>query len=234
MDAVRAGPFGQLFRPDNFVFGQSGAGNNWAKGHYTEGAELVDQVLDVVRREAEGCDCLQGFQITHSLGGGTGAGMGTLLISKIREEFPDRMMATFSVVPSPKVSDTVVEPYNATLSVHQLVENSDETFCIDNEVGQCCALQIFYGLTRHFRRSTTSACAPSSSPTHLTAISTTLSPRSCLVSPPVYVSPGNSTPIFANWLSTWCHFPGFISLWLASHLSLAAVLTNSVLSLYLN
>ncbi|MCJ1223549.1 Tubulin beta chain (Beta tubulin) [Toensbergia leucococca] len=133
MEAVRAGPFGELFRPDNFVYGQSGAGNNWAKGHYTEGAELVDQVLDVVRREAEGCDCLQGFQITHSLGGGTGAGMGTLLISKIREEFPDRMMATFSVVPSPKVSDTVVEPYNATLSVHQLVENSDETFCIDNE-----------------------------------------------------------------------------------------------------
>ncbi|WAR54717.1 hypothetical protein PtB15_4B334 [Puccinia triticina] len=133
MDSVRSGAFGSLFRPDNFVFGQSGAGNNWAKGHYTEGAELVDSVLDVVRKEAEGCDCLQGFQITHSLGGGTGAGMGTLLISKIREEFPDRMMATFSVVPSPKVSDTVVEPYNATLSVHQLVENSDETFCIDNE-----------------------------------------------------------------------------------------------------
>ena len=27
----RSGPYGQLFRPDNFVFGQSGAGNNWAK-----------------------------------------------------------------------------------------------------------------------------------------------------------------------------------------------------------
>lgn len=59
MDSVRSGPYGQLFRPDNFVFGQSGAGNNWAKGHYTEGAELVDAVLDVVRKEAEGCDCLQ-------------------------------------------------------------------------------------------------------------------------------------------------------------------------------
>ncbi|KAM3863178.1 tubulin beta-4B chain isoform 2-T2 [Diretmus argenteus] len=46
MDSVRSGPFGQIFRPDNFVFGQSGAGNNWAKGHYTEGAELVDSVLD--------------------------------------------------------------------------------------------------------------------------------------------------------------------------------------------
>ena len=104
MDSVRSGPFGQLFRPDNFVFGQSGAGNNWAKGHYTEGAELVDSVLDVVRKEAENCDCLQGFQMTHSLGGGTGSGMGTLLISKIREEYPDRIMNTFSVVPSPKVS----------------------------------------------------------------------------------------------------------------------------------
>ncbi|XP_045852914.1 tubulin beta chain-like isoform X4 [Meles meles] len=51
MDSVRSGPFGQIFRPDNFVFGQSGAGNNWAKGHYTEGAELVDSVLDVVRKE---------------------------------------------------------------------------------------------------------------------------------------------------------------------------------------
>ncbi|KAF7346172.1 Tubulin beta chain [Mycena sanguinolenta] len=114
-------------------YNENGAGNNWAKGHYTEGAELVDSVLDVVRKEAEGTDSLQGFQITHSLGGGTGSGMGTLLISKIREEYPDRMMCTYSVVPSPKVSDTVVEPYNATLSVHQLVENSDETFCIDNE-----------------------------------------------------------------------------------------------------
>ncbi|XP_055126104.1 tubulin beta-8 chain isoform X10 [Symphalangus syndactylus] len=96
MDSVRSGLFGQIFRPDNFIFGQCGAGNNWAKGHYTEGAELMESVMDVVRKEAESCDCLQGFQLTHSL-------------------------------------DTVVEPYNATLSVHQLIENADETFCIDNE-----------------------------------------------------------------------------------------------------
>ena len=63
MDSVRSGPYGQIFRPDNFTFGQTGAGNNWAKGHYTEGAELIDSVLDVVRKEAESCDCLQGFQV---------------------------------------------------------------------------------------------------------------------------------------------------------------------------
>ncbi|GFP82446.1 tubulin beta-1 chain [Phtheirospermum japonicum] len=61
MDSVRSGPFGQIFRPDNFMFGQSGTGNNWAKGHYTKGAELIDSVLDVVRKEAENCDCLQGL-----------------------------------------------------------------------------------------------------------------------------------------------------------------------------
>jgi len=59
--------------------------------------------------------------------------MGTLLISKIREEYPDRMINCFSVYPSPKVSDTVVEPYNAVLSTNQLLENVDEVCVIDNE-----------------------------------------------------------------------------------------------------
>ena len=66
MDSVRSGPYGLIFRPDNFVFGQTGAGNNWAKGHYTEGAELIDSVLDVVRKEAESCDCLQGLLTLQS------------------------------------------------------------------------------------------------------------------------------------------------------------------------
>jgi len=66
IDSVRAGPFGKLFRPDNFIFGQAGTNYNWAKGHYKEGAELTDSVMDVIRKEAEGCDSLQGFQIINS------------------------------------------------------------------------------------------------------------------------------------------------------------------------
>ena len=133
MDVIRAMDVGRMFKPDNFVYGANGAGNNWAKGHYTEGAELVDQAMDVIRREAESCDCLQGFQLTHSLGGGTGSGMGTLLLSKIKEEFPDRMIMTYSVFPSSNASDTVTEPYNTTLSVNQLLENVDEVVVLDNE-----------------------------------------------------------------------------------------------------
>ncbi|XP_049887880.1 tubulin beta chain-like [Pectinophora gossypiella] len=133
LDSLRSGPYGTLFRPDNTVCGYSGAGNNWAKGHFTEGADILETVLDVVRKEAEGCDCLQGFQLVHSIGGGTGSGLGTLLLANLREEYPDRILVSFSIVPSPKVSDTVVEPYNATLSINQLIENSDHTYCIDNE-----------------------------------------------------------------------------------------------------
>lgn len=162
LDAVRAGPIGRMFRPDNFIFGQTGAGNNWAKGHYTEGnlklrqpdfpyflvinctkfskiallfsgREILDEILDCVRKEAEPCDCLQGFQILHSLGGGTGSGTGTLIIQMIKEIYPDSVAQSYSVVPSPKVSDIVVEPYNATLSVNSLIECADQTFLIDNE-----------------------------------------------------------------------------------------------------
>jgi len=133
IDSIKSGPLGNMFHPANMIAGSAGAGNNWAKGHYTEGAEMVDEVLDRMRKEAEYCDCLQGFQLMHSLGGGTGSGMGTLLLLKIRDSFPDRVSSTYTVFPSPSVSETVVEPYNATLASHVLLENTDTSFILDNE-----------------------------------------------------------------------------------------------------
>lgn len=127
------GPLRQLIAPSSFIHGINGASNNWARGHYTEGAELIGDVMERLHKQIEGCDRLQGFQVCHSIGGGTGSGLGTLLVSKIREEWPDTITATFSVVPSPKVSDTVVEPYNALLATHHLIENADECFLLDNE-----------------------------------------------------------------------------------------------------
>lgn len=84
LELVQGSAIGSVFRPDSFITGQSGAGNNWAKGYYTEGAELIEQIMDGVRHEAERCDSLQGFQLTHSLGGGTGSGLGSLILSKVK------------------------------------------------------------------------------------------------------------------------------------------------------
>lgn len=107
LDNVRSGASGDLFRPDNFVFGAAGAGNNWARGHYTDGAELTEMIMEIVRKESEACECIQGFQFVHSMGGGTGSGLGTLLMGKIREEYPDRIICPFVTYPSPKVRDGV-------------------------------------------------------------------------------------------------------------------------------
>lgn len=132
VEAVGAGPCGKLFKSDNFVFGQIGSENNWAKG-YTEGAGLIDAVLDVIRQEAEECTNLQGFILIHSIGGGTGSGMGSLLLYKLREEYREKVITTFSIFPSLKLSDTVVEPYNAVLSIKALTDLADLVFCLDNE-----------------------------------------------------------------------------------------------------
>ncbi|ESN91946.1 hypothetical protein HELRODRAFT_181869 [Helobdella robusta] len=140
IDTIRASALGNMFKPENLVFGrqfkilgQTGASNNWAKGYFAEGSEIVEIVMDALRREAEMTDLLQGIQMTHSLGGGTGSGMGTLLLNRVNDEYPDRIASSFSVLPSPKVSDTVVEPYNCVMALYHLTENTDETFCIDNE-----------------------------------------------------------------------------------------------------
>ena len=85
MDVLKQSRIGNIFKPDSFIHGQSGAGNNFGKGYYTEGAELVDSILDYIRHHAENVDSLQGFQLNHSLGGGTGSDLGTLLMSKLRE-----------------------------------------------------------------------------------------------------------------------------------------------------
>ena len=97
--------------------------------HYTEGAKLFDSLLDVVRKEAECSNCFQRSLLCSSLRGGTGSDMGRLLISRVREEYRDHIIETFSIISSPKVSDSVVQPYYAVLSFYQLVENGTSTCC---------------------------------------------------------------------------------------------------------
>jgi tubulin beta len=115
---------GRLFRPDNFLSAQSGAGNNWAKGYFTEGAGIIEEALDMIRKEVELCEALQSFQITHSIGGGTGSGLGSLILEKLSEEYSDKLSFSFSVLPGSTtgvVSDVVTEPYNSVLTLNNLI-----------------------------------------------------------------------------------------------------------------
>lgn len=132
------------------ISGKEDAANNYARGHYTIGKEMVDSVIDRIRRVAgeiglihgtawfanrfaDNCSSLQGFLIFHSFGGGTGSGFGALLLERLSTDYGKKCKLEFAVYPAPRVSTSVVEPYNAVLSTHSTIENSDCTFLVDNE-----------------------------------------------------------------------------------------------------
>jgi tubulin alpha len=81
----------------------------------------------------DNCSSLQGFLIFHSFGGGTGSGFGALLLERLSTDYGKKCKLEFAVYPAPRVSTSVVEPYNAVLSTHSTIENSDCTFLVDNE-----------------------------------------------------------------------------------------------------
>ena len=90
--------------------------------------------MDILRRETEKCEAPQGFQITHALSGGAGGGFGSLLMLKLKDNFPDLLRACFSVYPSFNRSDVgPAEPYNAALSLHHLIENADINVVFGND-----------------------------------------------------------------------------------------------------
>lgn len=74
------GPLAELFDQQQLLYDVSGAGNNWAHGHHGYGPQYRDSLLEQFRRAAEDADSLQGFLLLHSLGGGTGSGLGTYLL----------------------------------------------------------------------------------------------------------------------------------------------------------
>lgn len=136
------------FRPENLVGGSGGTGRNWARG-YNAADGLPGRVLEAIRSEAERCDRLQGVQVVHSLGGGTGSGMGARIVDDARTELPNRTVSTVSVLPSPAVSEGVaaVEPYNAALCLSRLIGSGGGgriTYLADNQtLYDACA-----GITR--------------------------------------------------------------------------------------
>lgn len=126
-------PLAGLYDPDCFVVGSGGGSNNWAVGHYTQGTEMMNFTLDAVRRKIELCDHFEGFQMVQSLGGGTGSGLGSLCLSTLKDWYGNRLIQAFPIFPSPKVSDTIVEPYNTILSMKSLINSCDLCNVIQNE-----------------------------------------------------------------------------------------------------
>ncbi len=153
INTIKSSPYRDLYNPENFFIAKEGggAGNNWASG-YRQGSEHEDYVMEMIDREADNSDSLEGFVMCHSIAGGTGSGMGSFLLERLNDHFPKKLIQvrhancllipiltlsslpqTYSVFPNWDDSpDVVVQPYNSLLTLKRLALNADAVVVLDN------------------------------------------------------------------------------------------------------
>eukprot|EP00927_Polykrikos_kofoidii_P008493 TRINITY_DN13523_c0_g1_i4.p1 TRINITY_DN13523_c0_g1~~TRINITY_DN13523_c0_g1_i4.p1 ORF type:complete len:223 (-),score=48.52 TRINITY_DN13523_c0_g1_i4:178-846(-) len=135
INSIQSSAYADLYNPENiFISGDGGgAGNNWAKG-YSNAEKVQEEIFDMIDREADGSDSLEGFVLIHSIAGGTGSGTGSYLLENINDRYPKKLIQTYSVFPllSSETSDVVVQPYNSVLTLKRLTLNADCVVVLDN------------------------------------------------------------------------------------------------------
>jgi tubulin gamma len=120
--------YSRLYNQENIFISKDGggAGNNWMAG-YESGKAIKDEILDMIDREADNSDSLEGFNLLHSIAGGTGSGLGSFLLENLSDHYPKKLVQTYSVFPNnaQDASDVVVQPYNSILTMKRLTVNAD-------------------------------------------------------------------------------------------------------------
>ena len=120
-----------------YIKGSFGRGNNWANGHF----DNVDDIMDGYRKLVESKCVYDGCVMIHSLAGGTGSGLGTRILSEIREEYSKSFNMTVSIAPF-ITGETAVQNYNALLSMEVLQRCSDLILYISNDHLFDCATRL--------------------------------------------------------------------------------------------
>uniref|UniRef100_A0A5F8G7Z7 Tubulin epsilon chain n=1 Tax=Monodelphis domestica TaxID=13616 RepID=A0A5F8G7Z7_MONDO len=132
VNEILQGPLKDVFDSKQLITNVSGSGNNWAVGYKVFGSHYRDQIVEKLRQTAEHCDCLQCFFLIHSMGGGTGSGLGTFILNVLEDEFPEVYRFVTSVFPSGE-DDVITSPYNSVLAMKELNEHADCVLPIENE-----------------------------------------------------------------------------------------------------
>merc|ERR1739848_618232 len=109
------------------------AANNFASGHYTIGKENIDATSELIRKLTDNSENVQGFIINHAVGGGTGSGLGGLVLERLSVDYRKKSKIGFEVYPSPNLSPVIVEAYNGLLATHLLLDYTEVSLVLDNE-----------------------------------------------------------------------------------------------------
>lgn len=132
LDSLRVSPSSKLFRAGNLINLQNGADNNWGKGFYIDSWAIMKKLSEQIRKEAELCDNLQGFQLVSSISGGTGGGLGCKLLQHLAEEYPKIFSTTTTVFSHTEGLCNNLSPYNHVLSLPSLFELPELCVMLDN------------------------------------------------------------------------------------------------------
>ncbi|KAM5382104.1 hypothetical protein ACJA88_003899 [Fusarium oxysporum] len=135
IDEIRTGEYRNLFHPELLISGKEDAANNYARGHYTIGKEMVDNVIDRIRRVADNCQSLQGFLIFHSFGGGTGSGFGALLLERLSTEYGKKSKLEFA---------SEHESFKVQELTFQCFEPNNQMVVCDPRNGKYMAVALLY------------------------------------------------------------------------------------------
>eukprot|EP01026_Neomeris_dumetosa_P078539 TRINITY_DN85015_c0_g1_i7.p1 TRINITY_DN85015_c0_g1~~TRINITY_DN85015_c0_g1_i7.p1 ORF type:complete len:352 (+),score=9.82 TRINITY_DN85015_c0_g1_i7:372-1427(+) len=102
-NCIQQSEFRSLFNPENIFVAKEGggAGNNWGSG-YTQAEKIDEILLEMIDREAEYCDSMEGFCLCHSIAGGTGSGMGSYLLEALADRHGKKLVQTYRCHPMQK------------------------------------------------------------------------------------------------------------------------------------
>merc|ERR1712228_70865 len=133
IDEIRQGAYKDLFHPEFILNANEDAANNFARGHYTIGKENIDATSELIRKLTDNSENVQGFIVNHAVGGGTGSGLGGLVLERLSVDYRKKSKIGFEIYPSPRISPCIVEAYNGLLSTHLLLDYTEVSLVLDNE-----------------------------------------------------------------------------------------------------
>lgn len=140
INRLRAGPYKNLFDSHQMLRSGLGGANKIFAGNTGTGAKTVSSLLESIRRQVERCDRFEGFMIYQATGGGTGSGVGSLLLENLVRDYRKSRRVAVSVAPE---GQTAQDVYNHVLSIPSLRENADVNFYLENKaLNDICSTRL--------------------------------------------------------------------------------------------
>ena len=133
INTIEKSAFPELFLRENFVFGLEESSKLYSCRYTPEGKDIINITLERIRHFLEFCDNPQGFLMFNSIGGGTGSGLGSLLLEEISNEYSKKNKFCFSIYPSIQNDLLNIQKMNSIFSISSSLKYSDMDFIFQND-----------------------------------------------------------------------------------------------------